>query len=199
MIIGLDFDNTIACYDQVIARLSKEKFDLPADVAPTKLGVRDYLRAAGREPEWTEFQGHLYGPGMDYAEPFSAAIETIAALQDQGHTTFIISHRTKHPYAGPKFDLHASAKAWVTSKLVLGSRHLFAADQVFFNESRDEKIALIKTLACDIFLDDLSDVLGDPKFPASTKKLWFSEQAPQASSDMVQIKHWNEVMAHCAR
>ena len=198
MIVGLDFDNTIACYDQAIARLSKEILDLPANVPPTKLGVRDHLRAAGREPEWTAFQGHLYGPGMNYAEPFPKAVETIAALQDKGHKTLIISHRTRHPYAGPQFDLHASAKSWILDKLVLRSRRLFPESHVFFNESRGEKIALIRSLACDVFLDDLPDVLEDAHFPSTTKKLWFSKKSPPTGSDVIQITHWNEVEGHCA-
>ena len=197
MIIGLDFDNTIACYDRAIARLSKETFDLPGEIPPTKLGLRDYLRAAGREPEWTAFQGHLYGPGMDYAEPFPGAIETIAALQDQGHKTFIISHRTKHPYAGPKHDLHASAKAWMTRNLCLGARRLFGDTEIHLNEHLTDKIAMIKTLNCDVFLDDLAEVLGHADFPTGARKLWFSAKAPPAGSDMIQIKHWNDVQWHC--
>lgn len=198
MIIGLDFDNTIACYDQAIARFAREMFALPAEIPPTKLGLRDYLRAAGREPEWTAFQGHLYGPGMDYAEPFPGAIEAIAALQDAGHKTFIVSHRTKHPYAGPKHDLHASARAWMTGKLGHGGRRLFNEDQIFLNEHLADKVAMINTLACDVFLDDLPEVLGHAAFPAKAKKLWFSAKAPPAGSDMIQIKHWNELQWHCA-
>ena len=63
----------------------------------------------------------------------------------------------------------------------------------------DEKISLIKALKCDVFLDDLPEVLEDAQFPAATKRLWFSEKSPPAGSAMIQVKHWNEVAAHCAR
>ena len=86
MLIGLDFDNTIVCYDEAIARLADELFDLPPDVPRTKLVLRDFLRRAKREPEWTAFQGALYGPGMAYAEPFEQALETMQALKDMGHS-----------------------------------------------------------------------------------------------------------------
>lgn len=198
MIIGLDFDNTIACYDQAIARFAREMFALPAEIPATKLGLRDYLRAAGREPEWTEFQGHLYGPGMEHAAPFPGAIETIAALQSAGHKTFIVSHRSKHPYAGPKHDLHASARDWMASKLQHVSRPLFGETEIYLNEHLSDKIAMIGKLKCDVFLDDLPEVLGHADFPAAAKKLWFSSKAPPAGSDMIQIKHWNEVQWHCA-
>lgn len=193
MIIGFDFDNTIACYDRAIARLAQEMFSLPADIAPTKLGLRDFLRKAGREPEWTEFQGHLYGPGMAYAEPFPGAINAIAALQDQGHSTLVISHRTKHPYLGPKHDLHAAARAWMLSNLAKGAQQLFDEDRIFLNESLDQKIARIGALKCDVFLDDLPDVLTHAQFPAHTKKLWFSDVAPPEGSGLIQVKHWDNV------
>lgn len=199
MIIGLDFDNTIACYDQAIARFAREMFALPAEIRPTKLGLRDYLRAVGREPEWTAFQGHLYGPGMEYAEPFPGAVDTIAALLDAGHTALIISHRSKHPYAGPKHDLHASARSWMTGKLVRGGRQLFDESQIFLNEHLADKVAMIGKLKCDVFLDDLSEVLGHADFPAGTKRLWFSSKTPPAGSAMIQVQHWNEVQGHCAR
>ena len=74
MIIGLDLDNTIVCYDAAIEHLASDMESLPPDAPKTKLGVRDYLRAEGREPEWTEFQGKLYGPGMAHAAPFPACL-----------------------------------------------------------------------------------------------------------------------------
>ena len=78
--LGLDFDNTIVCYDAAIEVLAEEMFDLPPEVPRTKLGLRNYLRAEGREPEWTVFQGELYGPGMRHAQPFEGAIETMLQL-----------------------------------------------------------------------------------------------------------------------
>ena len=47
MLIGLDFDNTIVCYNEAIALLAEELFELLAEVPRTKLGLRNYLRGAG--------------------------------------------------------------------------------------------------------------------------------------------------------
>jgi len=74
MRIGLDFDNTIVCYDQAIEVLADQIFELPVDVPRTKLGLRDHLHSEDREPDWTSFQGVLYGPGMRHAKPFIGAI-----------------------------------------------------------------------------------------------------------------------------
>lgn len=184
MRIGLDFDNTIACYDSAIAKLAEEMFELPDLVPRTKLGVRDYLRVQDREIEWTIFQGELYGPGMRYAQAYEGAIETMLELNALGHDLFIVSHRSKKPYAGPPYDLHAAARAWL--KEVVQSHGLFTNDQVFFLESRDQKVQMIKELSCEIFLDDLPEVLEATDFPITTRGILFS---PDGSKEKALTKH----------
>ena len=175
MLIGLDFDNTIVCYDQAIALLAEELLELPADVPRTKLGLRNFLRAAGREPEWTAFQGELYGPGMRYAEPFDGAIATMQQLLDEGRDLVIISHRSRRPYAGEPHDLHAAARGWVAERLQ--SEGLFGSigdkSAVYFLETRDQKVEMITHLGCEAFLDDLPEVLSAPGFPAAAAGILF--------------------------
>jgi hypothetical protein len=171
--LGLDFDNTIVSYDIAIAVLAEELFDLPAEVPRTKLGVRDYLRGTEREAEWTAFQGELYGPGMQHAQPFDGAIETMLQLAASGHEMVIVSHRSRRPYGGQPHDLHAAARTWVAERLQ--SVGLFADNDksVNFLETRSEKIARIAELGCIAFLDDLPEVLGSPDFPTSTAGILF--------------------------
>ena len=175
MLIGLDFDNTIVCYDQAIALLAEELLELPADVPRTKLGLRNFLRAAGREPEWTAFQGELYGPGMRFAEPFDGAIATMQQLLDEGRDLVIISHRSRRPYAGEPHDLHAAARGWVAERLQ--SEGLFGSigdkSAVYFLETRDQKVEMITHLGCEAFLDDLPEVLSAPGFPAAAAGILF--------------------------
>jgi hypothetical protein len=176
MIVGLDFDNTIVCYDQAILKLSQSIPDLPSSVRRTKLGLRDHLRSMGRETEWTAFQGTLYGPGMEHAEPFEGALETMLQMVADGHRLVIISHRSRHPYAGPPYDLHAAARSWVARRLQslgLFSSTLDHANAVNFLETRERKIAKISELKCDVFLDDLPEVLNDEHFPSRTMPLLF--------------------------
>jgi len=65
MLVGLDFDNTIVRYDQLFHRLAVERGLIPPGVSATKQSVRDYLRAADREVDWTELQGIAYGPRIN--------------------------------------------------------------------------------------------------------------------------------------
>ena len=192
--LGLDFDNTIVCYDAAIAVLAEEMFDLPPEIPRTKLGLRNYLRAEGREPEWTVFQGELYGPGMHHAQPFEGAIETMLQLVAAGHELAIVSHRSRRPYAGKPHDLHAAAQGWVAERLQITG--LFAADSgsVHFLETRQEKLARIAELRCQVFLDDLPEVLGDPGFPASTAGILFDPSSGSATPEgHRRISAWSEL------
>jgi len=177
MLIGFDFDNTIACYDRAIALLADEIFDLPDNVQLTKVGIRDHLRQQGREREWTAFQGELYGPGMRYAETFEGAIETMTQLTKCDHGIVIVSHRTLNPYAGPQYNLHEAARGWVASHLQ--PHGLFTNGQIYFLETREAKIATINRLGCDIFLDDLPEVLDAPSFPLDTLGILFDPDAEE--------------------
>ena len=194
MHIGFDFDNTIVCYDAAIAVLAEELFDLPPELPRTKLGLRDHLRGADREPEWTAFQGELYGPGMRHAHPFEGAIETMLQLVAAGHGLVIVSHRSRRPYAGEPHDLHAAARNWVAERLQ--SAGLFAEDNatVNFLETRQEKVARIAELGCQAFLDDLPEVLAAPDFPASSTGILFdpsgSTSAPQGQH---RISAWKQL------
>ena len=195
MIIGLDFDNTIVCYDQAILKLSQSIPDLPSSVSRSKLGLRDHLRSTGREAEWTAFQGTLYGPGMEHAEPFEGALETMLQMVADGHRLVIISHRSRHPYAGPPHDLHAAARTWVALRLQslgLFSSTLDNLNAVNFLETREEKLAMIGKLACDVFVDDLPEVLNDEHFPSRTMPVLFDptrEHVAKANTHLLNDWH----------
>ena len=192
MLIGLDLDNTIVCYDKAIARLADELFDLPTDLPRTKLALRGFLRKANREPEWTAFQGALYGPGMPYAEPFEQALETMQALKVMGHSLCIVSHRSRQPYAGPAYDLHAAARSWVDQRLV--NSGLIENGVTYFHETRGQKIAAVGNLGCEAFLDDLPEVLEDEHFPSTCRAILFDPERSHAESKRQRVERWGDVL-----
>ena len=198
MRIGLDFDNTIVCYDAAIAVLAEKLLDLPAEVPRTKLGLRDHLRTTGREPEWTAFQGVLYGPGMVHAQPFAGAIDTMLQLVEQGHELVIISHRSRRPYAGEPHDLHAAARDWVTNHLQVSG--LFelkdGCECLYFLRTKDDKIAKINELSCNVFLDDLPELLMAPGLPNTMTKIQFNPSdgiQKNIQKNHYLITHWAQL------
>src|SRR3990167_1375213 len=117
MRIGFDFDNTIVSYDTLFHKVAKEQGLIDDTIAVNKLAFRDYLRATDRENIWTEMQGYVYGARMVEAEAYPNALKTIKRLKQAGYTLAIVSHKTRHPYLGEKYDLHAAARSWIEKNL----------------------------------------------------------------------------------
>jgi hypothetical protein len=128
---------------------------------------------------------------MVYAEPFDQALETMQALKDMGHSLCIVSHRSLRPYAGPGYDLHVAARAWVEERLVY--RGLIENGMAHFHESREKKIAAVGALRCRAFLDDLPEVLEDKYFPSTCWAILFDPESSYTQSRNQRITHWGEM------
>lgn len=190
MRLGIDFDNTIVSYDALFHRVAVEQAVVPATCVVSKLAVRDHLRAAGKEDVWTTMQGYVYGARMDEAIAFPGALEFLAWARGAGIALAIISHRTRHPFLGPRYDLHESARRWVDTHLTCGDRPLVAASSVFFTLTREEKIRCIDDWRCDYFIDDLPEVLDAAAFPSDTVKLLFDPDGVHETA-VERFRDWN--------
>jgi hypothetical protein len=171
MILGVDFDNTIVCYDHVFHAAALERELIPADLSVSKDSVRDYLRAQGQEEAWTELQGYVYGPRMRDALPFPGALEFLARCARAGVPLWIISHKTRHPYRGPQYDLHASARQWLADHSLHEAG--LPRDHVIFELTKLEKLQRIGQVGCTHFIDDLPEFLAEPGFPEGIERILF--------------------------
>lgn len=187
MTIGLDLDNTIVCYDESLHRLAVELFGMPATVAPEKNAVRQYFRDHARERDWTALQGVAYGSRMSLAKPFPGALDFVRQAVGSGHMVSIVSHRTRHPVIGERVDLHALAARWLEEAGFLNAGKLDSS-RIFFEETRDAKVRRIASTACDVFLDDLPEVLEDEYFPSGVHRYLF---APTGTGHV--SRHWSAV------
>ena len=184
MLIGIDLDNTIVCYDAVFERLASE-LELPGHVASAgKQAIRDYLRQQDREDEWTLMQGKAYGSRMSEAVPFEGVMEFMARARDRAHELCIVSHRTKQPFLGDPVDLHAAAREW------LRERGIDQFASVFLEETAADKAARIDALSCDVFIDDLPDFLGRSDFPDKTRKLHFTPSGGGDADETEKVGSW---------
>ena len=195
MRIGIDFDNTIVCYDAAFHRAAHERGWIPADVTPTKDGVRNFLRAAGREDDWTELQGYIYGARMDLASPFPGVREFLREAAAAGCTVDIVSHKTRHPYRGEKHDLHKSALGWIEAQGFFADRALgLDRAHVHLELTKDSKLARIGALGCESFVDDLPELLGEPSFPADTRRVLFDPNDAASDAPIYQrARSWREI------
>jgi hypothetical protein len=190
--IGVDFDNTIICYDQAFAAQAREKNLLPAGVAPTKLAIRDFLRAAGREDEWTRLQGEVYGPGILAAEPFAGVAEFFAACAEAGVFVRVISHKTARPYLGEPHDLHAWARSWLTERGFFDGQGL-SLEQVEFWPTKGEKAGRIRELNLTHFIDDLPEFLAELDWPGLTRVLFDPNCAHAGEGRFACAASWPEL------
>ncbi|MGH2363546.1 MAG: 5' nucleotidase, NT5C type [Chloroflexota bacterium] len=188
MILGVDVDNTIVCYDELFQRAALERGLIPPWLTGTKPAVRDWLRAQGREDAWTELQGWVYGPGLEYAAPFPGVVDALRAFAATDVQVCVISHKTRYPYVGERFDLHASARAWL-ERMLPG----LGAERVFLESTKERKLARIGTLGCDPFIDDLPEFLAEPNFPPNTRRILFDPNRQFGDTHIERICSWGEL------
>ncbi len=193
MRIGIDFDNTIACYDGLFHALALEQQLIPKNLPTDKTAVRDYLRSVNNEDAWTTLQGVGYGPAITRASPYEGVQQFITQHLALGHDLCIVSHKTRTPYLGEPHDLHDAARSFLAHHQL--SPALIAANQVYFELTKQQKINRITELRCDVFIDDLPEFLGEPTFPASTRRILF-DPANRFTHEtrFERVTHWSQVM-----
>lgn len=176
MILGIDFDNTLACYDGLFHAEAVRRGLLDATTSIDKNSVRQALVEKGFEEEFTILQGHIYGPGILQAPVYQGVMNCLQSLKKQGVRLVIISHKTPFPYLGPAYDLHASARNWLEENGFYAN-NLMDRQDVFFEVAVESKLQRIAQQNCTHFIDDLPKILQHPLFPEQTKALLFDPHA----------------------
>lgn len=139
-----------------------------------KGNVRDYLRQSGREEDWIELQGYVYGARMQNASPFPGVLEFFTRCKQRGVTVCIISHKTRYPFRGAIHDLHQAAQEWLEIHSFYDPSGIgLLPNQVYFELSKQEKLDRITRVGCSHFIDDLPEFLGEPGFPADVERILF--------------------------
>lgn len=200
MRIGIDFDNTLVCYDGVFHAAALERGLIPKHLPRDKNSVRDYLNGAGRADAFTELQGCVYGTRMELAAPYPGFGDFVASAGKAGHELFVVSHKTRYPIRGPQHDLHAAARSFLAARGLVGTAGgQIDPGNVFFELTREGKIARVASLRCDAFIDDLPEIFALPGFPAGVRRILFDPErqlAAAASKGRYQrCSSWAEIAA----
>ncbi|HTI51978.1 MAG TPA: hypothetical protein VL475_13535 [Planctomycetaceae bacterium] len=192
MRIGVDFDNTIVCYDQVFHQVALERGLIPASIAVNKGAVRDYLRQVGREDDWTQMQGYVYGERMRDAQAFPGVLDFFGRMVAARIPVCIISHKTKHPYKGPQYDLHAAALGWLEQNGFFDPARIgMARKDVYLELTLPDKLARIAKARCTHFIDDLPELLAENDFPNSVLPMLFDPaDAHSHAVKFRRVKSW---------
>ena len=193
MKVGIDLDNTLICYDQAFARVGKEEGLLPASFEGTKVDVKRALLE--KRPDgflWESLQGLVYGRRIDAAQLFDGVTGFLEACRKHGDAVTIISHKTELAHHDPlRTDLRQAALRWMEGNGFFETRGLgLGRANVYFEGTRDAKVSRIRAVECDVFVDDLPEVLGHAGMPTGCRKILFGSD-PQ--SEFEQYASWNEV------
>ena len=181
--IGVDFDNTIACYNNAFSIVAHELGLVDFPISWSKAQVKEVVLARpGGNLDWKRLQGQVYGKYIHLATVFSGFVEFLCRSKLKGHSVFIVSHKSEFGhFDNAQINLRDAALTWMTHNQIIGSDGIaLLRSEIFFESTRLEKLARIRTLDCTHYIDDLAEVLEDPTFPDSTEKFLF---APFSSVD----------------
>ncbi|MFA5906910.1 MAG: hypothetical protein WC836_23475 [Desulfobacula sp.] len=187
MLVGIDFDNTIISYDTVFNRVGIERGMIPSSLARGKGHVRDFLRKQGKEKDWIWLQGYVYGTQLHNADIYEGVKEFLEFCRRAKIECVIVSHKTRYPYSGEKYDLHSSAYEWIKDQSL--------GIDVFFELTKEEKVKRIGQLNCSFFIDDLPEFLALEGFSEKLVKILFDPLSEHGHSDYGYLRagSWKEI------
>jgi hypothetical protein len=196
-IIGIDFDNTIVSYDNLMYELAIERGLIEATVPKSKKQIRDRIRQQPNgEIEWQKLQGAVYGPQMQKAQLIEGVAAFFQACRQQGIPTYIVSHKTEYAnYDETRTSLREAALNWMTLHHFFQPEGLgLLRESVYFESTRVDKIQRIRTLNCTHFIDDLEETFLESTFPESIAKILYAPHAQHSAQLTAKVaKSWQEI------
>jgi hypothetical protein len=195
--IGIDFDNTIAGLDAVFVQTAKHMGLVDFGFYGHKRKLRDTIRCLpDGEVKWQRLQGRVYGAGMASAELFDGAGTFLRHCRIGGQKVSIVSHKTEYGhYDHERVNLRKAALDWMTTQGFFSADGLgIRPEDVYFEATREDKLKRIGSLECEVFIDDLEEVLIDPDFPKGVQRVLFSETADGVSPEILHCRTWHEIL-----
>jgi hypothetical protein len=202
MRIGIDFDNTIITYDNIFLAAAKERGLVDENFCGRKQAIRDAIRLLpDGELSWQRLQGQVYGKGIGGAAMFAQAASFLRRCHFEQYPVLIVSHKTKYGHHDPdRIDLHQAALGWMKVQGFFSDHYGIRLENVFFEDTRDDKIARIAALGCTHFIDDLEEVLTDPAFPPNVTRILFSDyKTTTAAAPYVVCSSWRHIEEYVFR
>ena len=196
-IIGIDFDNTIISYDELMHKTALDRDLIAPECPKNKKAIREAIRALpDGEISWQKIQAMVYGPKIKQAKMFNGVRSFFKACKSTRTPVFIVSHKTKYATQdNENINLREAALDWM-------ERHHFFTPEglgitrkhVYFEPTRKQKINRIKKLGCTHFIDDLIETFIDPTFPENIIKMLLSSSAPDVLRLNVEtVVSWQEI------
>jgi hypothetical protein len=197
-VIGIDFDNTIICYDEVFHRLAVEAGLIAAEAPRRQKAIRE---AARNSPEgdlaWQRLQGQAYGPRIQEARPAEGALHFLGRCREAGVEVHVISHKTRFASVDPSCtDLRIAARDWMHGHGFFSPVAGLTPDHFHCGGSRAEKVGLIRSTGCACFIDDLVETFREEGFPAGVQAILYAPGEEPGVPDLPGLwvaRSWQEI------
>lgn len=196
--IGIDFDNTIACYDQAFLEVAALLGIQSVENCSTKFEVKREIQSrTDGDIGWQRLQGQVYGKHMLRATAFPGIHEFIYLANIRGHEVFVVSHKSEFGHFDPeRVPLRGQALRWLeNNKFINDSEYYLKKENVFFESTRQDKIHRIRNLVCTHFIDDLIEFFEEPEFPSNMNKVLFSPSGSHHVTGNTTAGSWRDVTA----
>ncbi len=141
--IGIDFDNTIASYDELMHEIAVGWGLIDAGQRRNKKSVRDQLRLWPEgENHWRRLQTYAYGEGMSRARQMEGVKDFLVFCRACGIPVWIVSHKTEYNNFGPPaVNLRQAAMRWLNEQGFFNEVTTgVTPERVFFEATRVDKI-----------------------------------------------------------
>ena len=122
-------------------------------------------------------------------------MEALRLEQKKGAKLVIISHKTKRPLSGENYDMHASAIKWMKDNRFFTTEGLgLTMEQIYFEETKEKKIERIHSQNCDIYIDDLEEIIK--QLDKSIKRIQFKRNGEETiGDDWKCMRHWRQLQS----
>lgn len=198
IILGIDFDNTIISYDDVLHERAQVKGLIDKKVPKSKKTIRDNVRTlSDGERKWQELQAEIYGPMIGKARLSNGVKSFIKNCHAHHIQLYIISHKTKFATMDKSHtNLRTAALNWMKSNRFFKPDGLgLTLNQVFFEDTRKDKIHRVAKLNCTHFIDDLIETFMEERFPDNVISILYAKDGgPSNKSNRPVVKDsWERI------
>ena len=195
MRIGIDLDNTLIDYTEAFLYGAHQFELIPENWSGQKIELKSLVRSHSKgEQEWQRLQGKVYGHWIHKAKLYSGVFRFLWRCRLRGWETIVVSHKTEYGHFDTdKISLRRAAKRFLQSCQVWESDGSGMLEALRFQTTREKKIQTIKELQCDVFIDDLPEVLGNNGFPNETRRILFDPENRYESAAFERVQSWDDL------
>jgi len=194
MILGIDLDNTIIKYDNAFIEAAKFlNINIPGRIIKkTELKKYCYSLTEG-ELVWQKIQGLAYGKLLlKNGKLYTGVKRFIWRLKNKGHQIKIISHKTNFGH----FDEENNSLREIAIEFLKNNKIISCdfslVNNVFFLDTRNEKVEKIVSEKVEIFIDDLIEVIHDIKKISKIKTIHFDENYKGLNNEEIK-SDWQQI------